>query len=145
MRQVRAELPGPDSKGEKQQADGGRGSGPGGEGEGLGVGVEGLGVGGEGPGGRSRGRGYDPDSRLICPDEWVVFNVGGAQFLTRRSTLLSVPNTVLADLDEESKHYHPATGQYLFDRNPLIFQVGHLHRNSACQVCIISLHYTLGP
>lgn len=56
-------------------------------------------------------------------EQWMTFNVGGTNFLTKRSTLVSVPNTVLSDLDEESKHYHAPTGQYLFDRNPVIFQV----------------------
>ena len=54
--------------------------------------------------------------------EWLTLNVGGTMFLTRRSTLRQVPNSLLADLTEDGPYFHPPSGQYLFDRNPDIFQ-----------------------
>ena len=54
--------------------------------------------------------------------EWLTLNVGGTMFLTRRSTLRNVPNTLLSDLTEDGPFFHPPSGQYLFDRNPDIFQ-----------------------
>ncbi len=53
--------------------------------------------------------------------EWVSFNVGGSVFLTRKNTLNNVPGSLLAELDENSPHYHPSTGQFMFDRNQDLF------------------------
>ena len=72
---------------------------------------------------RHQGQGHADDPDLTLKDEWMTFNVGGAVFLTRSSTMGAVPNTLLSDLTEDSIHFHRPTRQYLFDRNPYFFQV----------------------
>ena len=58
----------------------------------------------------------------VLVEEWLSINVGGSMFLTKRSTLQQHPNSLLAELNEDCPFYHPPSGQYLFDRNPDIFQ-----------------------
>ncbi|XP_074640232.1 potassium voltage-gated channel protein Shaw-like [Tubulanus polymorphus] len=52
----------------------------------------------------------------------VTLNVGGQIFLTKRSTLTTIPETRLGELTEDCEHYDKDTQCYYFDRNPQIFQ-----------------------
>jgi hypothetical protein len=55
--------------------------------------------------------------------EAVIFNIGGVQFETFRSTLLKQPESSLADPSFLSRYHRPQQGDYLFDRDPDMFKV----------------------
>ncbi len=54
-------------------------------------------------------------------DELVTLNVGGARFVTNRSTLDRVPNTRLSNLHKSDKNFNIVTQEWFFDRNPALF------------------------
>ena len=61
-------------------------------------------------------------SRVRIPD-WVTLNVGGTKFMTRREHFKAWPECLLGkELTADSPHYNRITGEFMFDRNPAIFQ-----------------------
>ncbi|XP_067653644.1 potassium voltage-gated channel protein Shaw-like [Haliotis asinina] len=55
-------------------------------------------------------------------NETILFNVGGSQFETYRSTLNRLPFSPLADEDFLKKHYREDRKEYFFDRDPDVFK-----------------------
>jgi hypothetical protein len=55
--------------------------------------------------------------------ETVIFNIGGVQFETFRSTLLKQPDISLADLSFLSRYQRPQQEDYFFDRDPDMLKV----------------------
>ena len=53
--------------------------------------------------------------------ELVTINVGGARFVTFRSTLERIPGTRLSNLQRTDRNFNPATNEWFFDRNPALF------------------------
>ena len=53
--------------------------------------------------------------------ELVTINVGGARFVTSRSTLERIPGTRLSNLQRTDRNFNPATNEWFFDRNPALF------------------------
>lgn len=51
----------------------------------------------------------------------VLINVGGKQFQCHENTLKRWPETLLAELDEQSIFYDESTKEYFFDRDPKMF------------------------
>ena len=60
------------------------------------------------------------DDTSFC-DDVIKLNVGGSVFMTTRSTLDHIPNTRLYHLQESDHNYNPVTGEWFFDRNPIVF------------------------
>lgn len=54
--------------------------------------------------------------------ETLIFNIGGVNFETYRSTLNRLPNSPLADDKFLSKNFRPEKGDYFFDRDPDVFR-----------------------
>lgn len=55
--------------------------------------------------------------------ETVIFNIGGINFETFRSTLLKQPESFLSDPSFLSRYYRQQQGDYFFDRDPGMFKV----------------------
>lgn len=53
--------------------------------------------------------------------ELVTINVGGARFVTSRSTLERIPGTRLSNLQRTDRNFNPTTNEWFFDRNPALF------------------------
>ena len=53
--------------------------------------------------------------------ELVTVNVGGARFVTTRTTLERIPGTRLSNLQRTDRNFNPATNEWFFDRNPALF------------------------
>ncbi|OWF39581.1 potassium voltage-gated channel protein Shaw-like [Mizuhopecten yessoensis] len=51
----------------------------------------------------------------------VKFNLRGVLFETKRCTLCSFPNTLLASLDSNSEYWDEGRGEYFFERDPGVF------------------------
>ena len=51
----------------------------------------------------------------------IVLNVGGKRFHTLNSTLQSIPDTLLFQLNESHPSYDSLSREYFFDRNPEFF------------------------
>lgn len=54
--------------------------------------------------------------------EWVTLNVGGIPYMTKTETLRIHPKSLLASLSEDCEYFNKVSKQYMFDRNPHIFQ-----------------------
>lgn len=54
--------------------------------------------------------------------DWIVILVGGVTYMTKKITLQAHPKSLLARLSEDSVYFNKSTQQYMFDRNPYIFQ-----------------------
>ena len=55
--------------------------------------------------------------------EAVILNIGAVHFETFRSTLLKQPESSLADPSFLSRYHRPQQGDYVFDRDPDMFNV----------------------
>ncbi len=53
--------------------------------------------------------------------ELLTINVGGARFVTARSTLERIPGTRLSNLQRTDRNFNPASQEWFFDRNPALF------------------------
>ncbi|KAI8505754.1 Potassium voltage-gated channel sub D member 1 [Branchiostoma belcheri] len=61
------------------------------------------------------------EQRKNAGDERILLNVGGTKFEVWRATLEEYPETLLGS-DGKERYFNPSTGEYYFDRDPMIFR-----------------------
>eukprot|EP00058_Branchiostoma_floridae_P016943 XP_002602431.1 hypothetical protein BRAFLDRAFT_117023 [Branchiostoma floridae] len=61
------------------------------------------------------------EQRKNAGDERILLNVGGTKFEVWRATLEEYPETLLGS-DGKERYFNATTGQYCFDRDPMIFR-----------------------
>ena len=64
----------------------------------------------------------EPKDTVSPTSKRMKFNVGGKIFEVFANTLARYPDSRLAKLNEESESFYSGTGEYFFDRNPVIFE-----------------------
>jgi hypothetical protein len=53
--------------------------------------------------------------------DMIRINISGTEFLTRRSTILNIPGSTMAEALNTKSHYESSIGCYFFDRSPDYF------------------------